>query len=202
MSWNNLGKLNERPIAMTDLETSGDMPCGCPAHTRDPQFSNQTKDWGKLGHEILEIGLVVFDQSTFEILSTYEAKVKPLHIENAVPAALERNGYKEEDWQTAIFLEQAMQVYGEKTKDCIFCAYNVSFDWSFVNQAFWQNKIQNPMSTRENHDRLDLLSIAWERGLKKEKNLSLQNACQLFGVPSEPFPHSALNGAMTAYELF
>jgi len=166
---------------MTDLETSGDVP-GV--------------------HEILEIGLVVFDQNTFEILDTYNQKVKPVHIETAVPAALELNGYKAEDWQGAISLEEAIRVYGEKTKDCIFCAYNVSFDWPFINQAFWGAKIPNPMSTRENHDRLDLLSIAWERGLKNEKSLSLKTACKLFGVPPEPEPHSALNGAMTAYELF
>ena len=58
------------------------------------------------------------------------------------------------------------------------------------------------MSTRENHDRLDVLTIAWVKGLKNEKSLSLKNACQVFGVPKEPEPHSALNGAMTAYKLF
>jgi hypothetical protein len=52
---------------MTDLETTGDI------------FSI---------HEILEIGLVLFDQQTFEILDTLNVKVKPEHIENAVPAAL------------------------------------------------------------------------------------------------------------------
>ena len=53
MPWNNLEKLNERPIAMTDLETSGDV-------------------FGI--HEILEIGLVVFDQNNFEIIDTLNIK--------------------------------------------------------------------------------------------------------------------------------
>ena len=95
-----------------------------------------------------------------------------------------------------------IQIYGEKTKDCIFCSYNVSFDWAFILEAFHRHNIPNPMSTRENHDRLDLLTLAWERGLQDEKNLSLKTACQIFGVSPEPEPHSALNGAMTAYELF
>jgi DNA polymerase III epsilon subunit-like protein len=95
-----------------------------------------------------------------------------------------------------------MQKYAEKTKDAIFCAYNVSFDWGFVNEAFRRVRIINPMSTRENHSRLDLLTLAWQEGLKNEDSLSLKNACKIFGVPPEPEPHSALNGAMTAYELF
>ena len=172
---------NERKIAMTDLETSGDVP-GV--------------------HEILEIGLVVFDQKTFEIIDTYNQKVKPLHIENAVPAALAHNGYKKEDWKDAINLVETMKVYGEKTKDCLFCAYNVSFDWGFINEAFYRSKLPNSMSTKENHDRLDVLSIAWAKGLKDGTSLSLKTACQLFGIPPEPEPHSAINGAMTAYELF
>ena len=115
---------------------------------------------------------------------------------------MERNGYNEEAWREAIDLGMALKEYTEKTKDCIFCAYNVSFDWAFINENLYRYKIPNPMSTRENHDRLDVLTLAWERGLKNEKSLSLQNACRFFGVEPEPEPHSALNGAMTAYELF
>lgn len=166
---------------MTDLETSGDVPSV---------------------HEILEIGLVVFDPVTFEIGDTYNQKVKPLHIENAVPEALAHNGYKKEDWVNAIDLESALIEYAKKTSDCVFCAYNVSFDWGFINENLHKYKIPNPMSTRENHDRLDLLTLAWGAGLKNEKSFSLKTACQLFGILPEPEPHSALNGAMTAYELF
>lgn len=166
---------------MTDLETSGDVPSV---------------------HEILEIGLVVFDPVTFEISDTYNQKVKPKNIENAVPEALAHNGYKEEGWANAIDLESALIEYTKKTSDCVFCAYNVSFDWAFINENLYKYKISNPMSTRENHDRLDVLTLAWAKGLKEGTSLSLKNACRLFGVEPEPEPHSALNGAMTAYQLF
>ena len=174
-------KMNERKIAMTDLETSGDI-------------------FGV--HEILEIGLVVFDPNTFEILDTYNQKVKPVRIENAIPLALEYNGYNEKDWKDAISLDKAIKIYSEKTQGCVFCAYNVAFDWGFVNESFRKVGIQNPMSTKENHDKLDLLSIAWDKGLKNENSFSLKTACKYFDVPSEPEPHNALSGAMTAYELF
>lgn len=177
MSWNDLGKLNKRPIAMTDLETSGDI-------------------FGV--HEILEIGLVVFDQNTFEIKNTLNIKTKPLNIENAVPAALERNGYNKKDWQEAVSLKEAMEQYTQKTQGAIFCAYNATFDWGFVNDAFRKTGVKNEMD----YHRLDLLSIAWAKGMAGSEKWSLKTACEMFGVPPEPDPHNALNGAMTAYELF
>lgn len=177
MSWNDLGGLNKRRIAMTDLETTGDV-------------------FGV--HEILEIGLVVFDPETFEVYNSVNIKVRPEHIENAVPAALERNGYKPKDWQDAISLKEAIQVYAEKTKDCVFGAYNATFDWGFVSEAFKQTGTKNLMD----YHRLDVLSIAWQAGLKNEDKWSLKTACKLFGVEPEPEPHNALNGAMTAYKLF
>ncbi|MHB1316968.1 MAG: 3'-5' exonuclease, partial [Minisyncoccota bacterium] len=84
----------------------------------------------------------------------------------------------------------------------VFCAYNVSFDWSFIVEAFHKTNIPNPMSTRENHDRLDILSIAWLKGMKDKPSFSLKNACIHFGVEPEPAPHTALAGAETAYRLF
>ncbi len=166
---------------MTDLETSGDV-------------------FGV--HEILEVGLVVFDPLTFEIVDKWQSKTKPERIETAKQAALDYNGYSEEKWMDAVSLKEAMKIYGEKTSDCLFCSYNVSFDWGFINEAFFRFGVTNPMSTFENHDRLDLLSIAWDRGLKNQESFSLKTACKLFDVPPEPDPHSAINGAMTAYELF
>ncbi len=174
-------KAGQRKIAITDIETTGDIPSR---------------------HEIIEIGLVVFDPNTFEILETMSKKVKPENIETAVPEAILYNGYTEEAWKEAVSLREAMEEYGEKTKDCMFCAYNVSFDWGFINESFAKFGIENPMATRENHDRLDLLTLAWERGLKNQDSFSLKTACNLFGIPPEPEPHTALNGAMTSYELF
>ncbi len=104
---NEFRKLHERTLAFTDLETSGDV-------------------FGK--HEILEIGLVVVNQKSLEIIDTLNIKVKPERIENAVPAALERNGYNAHSWKDAVALSRAMQEYAEKTKGAIFCAYNATFD--------------------------------------------------------------------------
>ena len=169
--------MNERKIAMVDLETSGDV-------------------FGL--HEILEIGLVVFDQTSFEIIDTLNIKVKPEHIENAVSEALVRNGYKEEDWQEAVSLQEAMIKFAFKTKDCVFCAYNATFDWGFMNEAFRKTGVKDTMD----YHRLDLLSIAWVKILNKEEKWNLKKLCEILNLPPEPEIHRAVNGAMVAYEVF
>ncbi|HEY4480290.1 MAG TPA: 3'-5' exonuclease, partial [Candidatus Paceibacterota bacterium] len=169
MTFINVKNLKEAPIAMTDLETSGDV-------------------FGV--HEILEVGLVVFDQNSFEIIDTLNIKTKPLRIANAVPAALERNGYNEKDWENAIDLEKAIKIYAEKTKGAIFCAYNATFDWGFMNNAFRETGIKDEMD----YHRLDVLSIAWAKGMKESEKWNLKVACEMFGVAPEPDPHNALNG--------
>ncbi len=174
-------KTKDRKIVMTDLETSGDI-------------------FGV--HEILEIGMVLFDPQTLEIVDSYNRKVKPENIATAEPQALTYNGYSEEGWREATSLKEAIHEYAERAGEGVFCAYNATFDWGFINNAFLKVGLMNPMSTFENHDRLDLLSIAWQAGLKNKEKWSLKTACELFGVEPEPEPHNALNGAMTAYKLY
>jgi len=168
--------LKDRNIAITDIETSGDI------------FTE---------NEILEIGLVLVNSKTLEIIDTLNVKVKPEHIENAVPAALERNGYKEENWKEAVSLKEAMEQYASKTKDALFYAYNVSFDWGFMNEAFRKTGVKNLMD----YHRIDLMSMAYLKYKNKLNSLSFNSVSELMGIPKEPMPHSALNGAMQAYYL-
>ena len=129
-------RIFERPIAITDVETTG------------LDFAIQ---------EIVEIGLVVIDQQTLEILNTLDVKVKPEHIETADDFALKVNGYNKTDWKDAITLKEAMSIYGEKTKGAIFCAHNVTFDWSFIFEVFKKTGVKNQMD----HHRIDLFTMIW-----------------------------------------
>jgi len=168
--------LKDRNIAITDIETSGDI------------FTE---------NEILEIGLVLVNSKTLEIIDTLNVKVKPEHIENAVPAALERNGYKEENWKEAVSLKEAMEQYASKTKDAIFYAYNVSFDWGFMNEAFRKTGVKNLMD----YHRIDLMSMVYLKFRDQLNSLSFNSISKLIGIPEEPMPHMALNGAKQAYYL-
>lgn len=171
-------RIFERPIAITDVETTG------------LDFAIQ---------EIVEIGLVVVDQKTLEILDTFDVKVKPEHIETANEFALNLNGYNETDWKNAITLKEAMSIYGEKTKDAIFCAHNMTFDWSFIFEAFRKTGIKNQMD----HHRIDLFTMIWMKFRNSSfEKFSLNEAAKRLGVPEEPIPHRAINGTMTAYEIY
>lgn len=171
-------KILERPVAITDVETTG----------IDPKTQ-----------EIVEIGLVLVNQQTLEIVETLEVKARPEHLETATEFALKLNGYNAADWQNAPTLQTAMSLYGEATKDAIFCAHNVTFDWSFILEAFQKTGVKNLLD----YHRVDLFTMAWMKlrnsGLEK---FNMNEVAKYLGIPEEPMPHRAINGAMTAYEIY
>ena len=166
----------ERKLAITDTETTGDIP-GL--------------------HEIIEIGLVVCHPKTFEISDKINIKVKPVNIQTAIPKAMERNSYNEKDWEDAISLKEAMEIYSERTKDCVFYAYNNTFDWSHLLSAFQTTGVKNLMD----YHRFDVMSMVYQKFKDRMDSVSSNTASELVGIPEETMPHNALNGAMQAYEM-
>ncbi|OGG36717.1 hypothetical protein A2110_00055 [Candidatus Jorgensenbacteria bacterium GWA1_54_12] len=166
----------ERPLAVVDIETSGD---------------------DELKHEILEIGLLVVQQKDFEVIDSGNWLIKPYHIENAVPAALSRNGYNDHDWRDAKELSEVMPMFSEKTTNAIFTSFNVSFDWSFIKNAFRVTGAPNLMD----YHRLDILTLAWAMGGDGLEHFNLKAVCEFFGIEPEPDPHRAINGAETALNI-
>ena len=163
----------ERPFVIVDIETSGD---------------------DELRHEILEIGLLVVRQKDWAVIDHGNWLIKPHHIENAIPAALERNGYNDHDWRNA---KELMPIFSEKTKDGIFISFNVSFDWAFIKNAFRITGVPNLMD----YHRLDVLTLAWAMGGDRLEKFNLKTVAEFFSVPPEPDPHRAINGAETAFEV-
>ena len=115
-------EIYKRPIAITDVETTG----------LDPQK-----------HEIVEIGLVLIDQETGEVIDT--------------------------------------------------------FDWSFILEAFKKAGQKNTLD----YHRLDLFTLIWTKTRdSKIESFNLNRVAQFLGLPEEPLPHRAINGARTAHEIF
>jgi DNA polymerase III subunit epsilon len=173
----NILNLKTKNIAITDLETSG----------LDPYR-----------HEILEIGLVLIEQPSFDIIDTLDIKVKPQNISTASSEALRINGYNEQDWKNAIPLREAMTRYFNKVKGATFCAYNVSFDLPFILQA---TKKTNIPSLLDYHT-LDIPSLVLKKYKATElKRLNLNYVAGFLGLTPEPSIHRAINGAMLAYNV-
>ena len=171
----------ERPLAITDVKTTG--------------LSSRF-------HEIIDVGLVVVEPDNlegFEIKYVFDYKVKPLHPERATPKAVEINGYNKHDWRDAHSLESIMKLYAELTKDAVFVARNVTFDWSFIEEAFRNTQVENLMD----YHRIDLFSLAWAKKNKLPglKRFNLNELCKYFGIPEEPLPHTGINGAMCEWEV-
>lgn len=153
-------------------------------------------------HEILEIACVVFDDETLDILDTYEAKVRPEHIETAHPRALEVNGYSEAEWKKAkaISLETMMRTLSAGTTDCIVMAFNIHFDLSFLDQA------QRTTGITLNFKRypICLRAIAWDRLPHRNPffTWSMKEVCERLDIPPEPAQHRAMNGVMAEFEIY
>lgn len=149
-------------------------------------------------HEIIEIGCVLVTPK-LEVIEEFELKIKPERIEDADPTSLKINHYKEEQWQDALSLEEAMKILSEKTKGFIMVGQNVAFDSMFLEFNFSKLGIVNEM----HYHKLDTISIAWAK-LHREPDLnhfSLREMCVRFGIKNE-HSHTALSDARATYELY
>src|ERR1043166_2214358 len=108
-------RLRERPLAITDIETTG---------------------LDSAVHEIIELAVLIVDQSTFKVIDRYHARIKPQHIKTAAKRALEVAGYNEHAWSKSVSLETALAVYADKARDAVFCSYNVYLANSFLDVGF------------------------------------------------------------------
>lgn len=167
----------KRPIAITDLETTGLSP----EH-----------------HEIIEIALLLVSPESLTVLDSWEAKVRAHHLSTADPVALKVNQYREEEWSDSVSLRDALGEYARRTRDAVLLAHNVSFDWSFLIAA--SDKTGIPLSLH--YHRLDLLSIAYAilHGNKEVGSMRLTDLANYFHVIN-PQPHRAMGDTFTAFEV-
>lgn len=175
--------MKKHNLAFVDIETTG----------LDPEK-----------HEIIELAIVLVRQKgdkgdDFEVIEEFEVKIKPEHIGTADPQALKVNGYDPSQWVFANTLSEAMKAFGEKTKDAIFVAHNMAFDYSFIDKAFKQTGIENQMF----YAKLDTISMAYAKlhANPMVEKFRLQKLCEHFGVEN-PKAHSALSDTRALFEVY
>ncbi len=163
---------NERPIIITDVETTG----------LDPRY-----------HEIVEIGAINVDADLNE-LARFDLKVRPIFLDRAEPIALAVNGYNEKDWAEAVSYYNAASQFRDFSAEGVLAAWNITFEYNFLDQMFRDTRVVNMMD----YHRIDLPSIAWAF-LPGRTKLSLDSVGEYFGLAPEQKPHRGIRGA--EYEL-
>lgn len=173
--------MKNKNIAFVDIETTG--------------FDVENQ-------EIIELACVIVKQVDgvpTDIVEEFEFKIKPKHIETASAEALSINGYNEMEWMFGVELEQAMEVFAEKTKECIFAAHNVAFDWSFMAKAFATTGVENKMFFMK----IDTLTFAYAK-LHKDPSVTkfnLGSLCERFGITNDR-AHTALADTRATVDVY
>lgn len=188
--------LQDRHLIFTDTETTG----------LDPAR-----------HEIIEIAALVVrpplspagagpgrdggDGDNFVVVDSWSAKVMPEHLETADPESLPIAGWEPEAWRGAISQAEAIREYAERARGGILVAYNVTFDWTFLEATARRCGVALALD----YHRLDALSMAY-LALFRHPNfsgLSLSKVASLLNVSLDrSLRHSALEDARAMYEIF
>lgn len=173
------GPMRNRPMLFLDLETTG----------LNPGYQ-----------EISEIGAVLVSQPDWQVITTYEAKVLPSHIETAQPEALQISHFDAALWEKeGRPLKQALEELSEIGQGAILAGFNVTFDWAFLQAGFNLVDLPDPFY----YHRYDVMSAAFSMLYDKIefKKFSLSECCRYFGVTNTR-AHSALADAQATYEVF
>ena len=148
----------------------------------------ETTGFSPFANEITEVGFVILDGKTFEVMGSFDSLV---NIEGKIPqkvvqltgitnAATEKYGLPKE--VVGEYLKHAI-------KDSILVAHNASFDFSFLSAQFG-------IDPEYFYDTLSLSRIAFPQ----EKKHNLETVCGRLNVSLEGH-HRALNDAMATAEV-
>ncbi len=150
-------------------------------------------------HELMEIAVIRASGFNFAVLDEWDIKIKPRHLELADQESLKIAHYNEDDWKSAVDLEEAMKIFLQKTENTILVAHNLPFDWYYIHKALKECNLEPTFWFKG----LDTISLAWLklRDNPEVKTLSFKELTGHFGIKQEK-PHSALDDARAAYQLF
>jgi DNA polymerase III alpha subunit (gram-positive type) len=171
---------NRRPIIVMDFETTGIDP---------------------IIHDTIEIGALSVDHDALKIHHTFERKIKIQNPDTVQQAALDVNGYTPDRWRNAGELADVLAEFTAWCYDGIFCAWNITFEYRFLSEAFRRTGLINPFIERRYSHHLDLPSMAWYAFGGKLESLGYEAVTKTLGLPPEMKPHQAIMGAFHNLEV-
>lgn len=151
-------------------------------------------------HEIIEVGWLVVEPRTFKILSEFEAKVKPTHIETADPEGLLVAGYSPEKWGDAKDLKDVLQKLATVAPNGMLVGVAVYHDWEFLERGFEKFGIMPSFNYRLLP--IDAMAYGLLYNKPKVKSISLRSGLGKYFKLKFPEDHGALVDARLSYEVF
>lgn len=83
--------------------------------------------------EIIEICILTSNDWGKTIHDVYHTKVKPVRLDKASAAALNVNGYNDDDWSDAPYWFQVVAEISRRLSDGIICAHNAIFESKWLS---------------------------------------------------------------------
>ncbi len=192
------------PLCFLDVETTGHDPL--------KRRGDKLIPW----HEIIDLAAVFADPHSLDFVGGLSVLVKPEHPERCLPNLV--NDYQRRalcgKWDNAASLSEALQyLLGDCSRfDSVVIpvGQNFFFDWSFLSVGFaWCNVSESEWGKYLHYSRLDTRSMAVQELLKPGEvynpaEFSLRNdiLSTRLGIPPEPYPHEASNGAYQSYLVY
>lgn len=169
---------HEAPLAFLDLEMSGLEP---------------------MRHEIMEIAVVRVSQPGLQVLESWSTKVMPEHIDTADPVSLKMINYSDEGWKGAMSLQEAMELFVEKTRGHVIAGWNVAYDWAFLEVAMGKTGVQSSVHKRI----LDVMSFAYNQLYLDRPlgDMGLAKIAKQYNIVQERH-HEALADTITTFEIY
>lgn len=161
-------------------------------------LDSETTGLDPLHNEAIEWACVLTAPDGITVLKTFEAKVKPLHLDRFDAKAKEVNGYNEAEWADAPPSEKVAGAMLEISTGAILVGQNVSFDENFLT-AFL--KKHNYKSVHHYH-KIDTMVLAWPLVKSgKISGLSLVNLAEWAGI-EQVKPHRAMTDALCVQKVY
>ena len=149
-------------------------------------------------HEIIEIGVLIYNQQTDQIETEWETKIAPSHIQTASSTALKINGYINNPELYRGNRKSALIKFNSLVDGCLIVGQNVSFDLSFIYKHLKEFNIEPKFNRRY----LELMGLSWWAVKDSDvPGISLESLCNHFNIPNVG-AHSALTDCRRAFEVY
>lgn len=130
-------------------------------------------------------------------MEEYETKVMPRRPWREEDGAKKVNAYRPKLWVGAPYLEEAAPQIRALVEGKAVVVHNLRFDWSYSYLVQMVNMRMVPVC-------FDTKSIARAllQGRLEIKTFSADEIAKALGLPEEPKPHTAINGARQALAMW